>query len=141
MKSFMQNADNFICSDVMRNAKVNESANLAHKFGYTSQQFARIKAFAEWQFCEGYAQLPVILPWGDASVSSPWVDDSARFELTDIGAINCYGEEFLRSWCARAHEALHDEKLLDELKQWSENASYKQGFPYRNPIELYGLEW
>ncbi len=139
MKSFMQNADNFICKDINRNAEVNKSANLARKFGYSDQQLARIKALAEWQFLYNFSS--VSDEWNGFSIHSPWMDDSARFELTDIGAINCYGEEFLRSWCARAHEALHDEKLLDELKQWSENASYKQGFPYRNPIELYGLEW
>ena len=83
----------------------------------------------------------VSLQFGDMSINSPWIDDSARFKLTDVGAVNCYGEKFLHSWCAETHEVLKNEKLLNQLKQWAEKTSYKEGFPYRNPIEQYGLKW
>ena len=139
MKSFTQNADNFICKDINHNAEVNKSSNLAQKFGYSDQQFARIKAFAEMQFLDGISTVSLL--FGDKSINSPWIDDSARFELTDVGAVNCYGEGFLRTWCAKAHEVLKDEKSLNQLKQWSEKTSYREGFPHRNPIEQYGLKW
>lgn len=138
-KTFIQNADNFICKDIIRNAKVNASANLAQRFGYSCQEFARIKAFAEMQFLDGFSE--VSLQHDDMGIEFPWMDDSCRFELTDIGAINCYGEAFLREWCAKAYDALKDEKMLNQLRHWSLTTSYKQGFPYRNPIEQYGLEW
>ena len=131
MKSFTQNANNFICNAT--------STNLAQNFGYSHQQFARIKAFAQMQFLDGISTVSLL--FGDMSINSPWIDDSARFELTDVGAVNCYGEEFLRTWCAKAHEVLKDEKSLNQLKQWSEKTSYREGFPYRNPIEQYGLKW
>ena len=139
MKSFTQNADNFISKDIIRNAEVNKSENLAQKFGYSDQDFARIKALAEMQFLDGIST--VSLQHEGMSINSPWIDGSARFELTDVGAVNCYGEGFLRSWCAKAHEVLKDEKSLNQLKQWSEKTSYREGFPYRNPIEQYGLAW
>ena len=139
MKSFTQNADNFICNDINHNAEVNKSANLANILGYSHQDFARIKALAEMQFLDGISTVSLL--FGDMSINSPWIDDSARFELTDVGAVNCYGEEFVRTWCSKAHEVLKDEKLLNQLKQWSEKTSYREGFPYRNPIEQYGLAW
>ena len=53
MKSFTKNADNFIFKDINHNAEVNKSANLANILGYSDQQFARIKAFAQMQFLDG----------------------------------------------------------------------------------------
>ena len=95
MKSFTQNADNFICKDINHNAEVNKTANLAKILGYSDQQFARIKAFAQMQFLDGIST--VSLQHEGMSINSPWIDDSARFELTDVGAVNCYGEEFIRT--------------------------------------------
>ena len=74
-------------------------------------------------------------------IHCPWMDCTARFELTDVGAINLYGEAFLREWCRKANEALKDEGLMKQLKEWSERTNYVEKFPYRNPIERFGLVW
>ena len=74
-------------------------------------------------------------------IHCPWMDCTARFELTDIGAINLYGEAFLRKWRRKANEVLKDEGLMKQLKEWSEKTSYMEKFPYRNPIERFGLVW
>ena len=108
-------------------------------FGYSQQQFARIKAFADMQFLENINDVSV--DNGFMSINSPWMDDSARFELTDIGAVECYGEELLKQFCEKADIALHDEKRLAQLKEWSEKTTYHPKYPWKNPVEKFGLEW
>ena len=72
-------------------------------------------------------------------VYCPWMDGTARFKLTDVGAMNLYGEAFLREWCGKASEALKDTGLRKHLKDWSERTTYAEKIPYRNPIERFGL--
>ena len=97
------------------------------------------------QFLEeiGFDEGGVTVEWdeGFMNVHCPWMDGSARFELTDIGAVNCYGEELVREWCRKANEALKDEGLRKQLKDWSERTSYVEKYPYRNPTEKFGLVW
>lgn len=78
---------------------------------------------------------------GYMSINCPWMDDSARFELTDIGTVQCYGEELLKQFCEKADIALHDEKRLAQLKEWSEKTTYHPKYLWKNPIEKFGLEW
>ena len=108
-------------------------------FGYSQQQFARIKAFADMQFLEDIHDVSV--DNGFLSIHCPWMDDSARFELTDIGAVQLYGEELLREFCKKADIALHDEKRLAQLKEWSEKTAYHPKCPWKNPVEKFGLVW
>ena len=145
-RSFMQNADNFLHKDKSRNSELDKRADLATKFGYSAQQFGRIKALADMQFLEeigvdGADGITAEWTEGWQTINCPWMDSSARFELTDIGAVNCYGEELVREWCGKASEALKNKELLAKLKEWSERTSYVEKFPYRNPIERFGLVW
>ena len=145
-EQFMHNPDNFLHKDKSRNSELDKTANLAEKFGYTEQQFSLIKALADMQFLEEIGidgTDGVTATWEEEwkIINSPWMDGSARFELTDIGAVNCYGEELVRYWCSKANEALKDKELLARLKDWSERTSYVEKYPYRNPIEKFGLMW
>ena len=112
---------------------------------YGSQQLARIKLLAEWQFLEEIAlddpNEGVSLYYEDIGINCPWMDTSARFELTDEGAVKEYGEEFLIKWCDKANIALQDKSLLEKLKSYSENTTYHPKYPDRNPIEKFGLMW
>ena len=145
-EQFMHNPDNFLGSDKTQNSELDKKANLAEKFGYTDQQFGLIKALADMQFLEEIGvdgTDGVTAEWteGCMTINSPWMDGTARFELTDIGAVNCYGEELVREWCEKANEALKSKELLAKLKDWSERTSYVAKYPYRNPIEQFGLMW
>ena len=145
-EQFMHNPDNFLQEDKARNSELDKTANLAKRFGYTEQQFSLIKALADMQFLEdigldGTDDVTAAWQEGGQTISSPWMDSSARFELTDIGAVNCYGETLLREWCSKANEALKDTGLRKQLKDWSERTSYVEKYPYRNPIEKFGLVW
>ena len=145
-EKFMHNPDNFLHKDKIRNSELDKIANLAEKFGYSAQQFSLIKALADMQFLEeigvdGTDGVTARWTEGCMTINSPWMDDSARFELTDIGAVNCYGNELVREWCSKANEALKDKELLARLKDWSERTSYVEKYPYRNPIERFGLVW
>lgn len=145
-EQFMHNPDNFLDSDKARNSELDKTANLAKRFGYTEQQFGLIKALADMQFLEeigvdGTDGITAEWTEGWQTINSPWLDSSARFELTDIGAVNCYGEKLVREWCSKANEALKDKELLAKLKDWSERISYVEKYPYRNPIEKFGLVW
>ena len=108
-------------------------------FGYSQQQFARIKAFADMQFLEDINDVTVHT--GYMTINSPWIDESGRFEFTDIGAVECYGEEVVKEFCEKADIALHDEKRLAQLKEWSERTVYHPKYPWKNPVEEFGLEW
>ena len=144
--AFCHNPDNFLHSDKSRNSELDKTADLARKFGYSTQQFGRIKALADMQFLEeigvdGTDEVTVDCDKEWMTINSPWLDSSARFELTDIGAVNCYGEEVVREWSKKANKALQNKELLAELKNWSERTSYVEKYPYRNPIERFGLVW
>ena len=108
-------------------------------FGYSQQQFARIKAFADMQFLEDIHD--VSIDNGFMDINCPWMDDSARFELTDIGAVKLYGEELLREFCEKADIALQNKTLLAQLKEWSETITYLPKYPWKNPVEKFGLVW
>ena len=145
-EAFCHNSDNFLHKDTTKNAELDRNADLARKFGYTDQQFSIIKALADMQFLEEIGvdgTDGVTAEWteGWQTINSPWMDGSARFELTDIGAVNCYGEELVREWCGKANEALKSKELLAKLKDWSERTSYVAKYPYRNPTEKFGLVW
>ena len=144
-EEFCHNPDNFLHKDKSQNSELDKKANLAEKFGYTAQQFGLIKALADMQFQEDidFDEGGITVEWEEdgMDVHCPWMDCTARFELTDVGAINLYGEAFLREWCRKANEALKDEGLMKQLKDWSERTSYVEKFPYRNPIERFGLVW
>ena len=145
-EQFMHNPDNFLQEDKARNSELDKTANLAKRFGYTEKEFSFIKALADMQFLEdigldGTDGVTATWQEGWQTISSPWMDSSARFELTDIGAVNCYGETLLREWCRKANEALKDTGLRKQLKDWSERTSYVEKYPYRNPIEKFGLVW
>ena len=145
-EQFMHNPDNFLQKDKARNSELDKTANLAKRFGYTEQQFGLIKALANMQFLEdigldGTDGITAEWTEGWQTINSPWMDSSARFELTDIGAVNLYGETVLREWCEKANEALKDTGLRKQLKDWSERTSYVEKYPYRNPIEKFGLMW
>ena len=144
-EQFMHNPDNFLHKDKSRNSELDRNADLARKFGYSAQQFSLIKALADMQFLEeiGVDEGGITAMWteGWQTINSPWMDSTARFELTDIGAVNCYGEELVREWCSKANEALKDTGLIKQLKDWSERTSYVEKYPYRNPIEKFGLMW
>ena len=145
-ETFCHNPDNFLHKDKSRNSELDKTANLAEKFGYSSQQFGLIKALADMQFLEeigvdGTDGVTVDCGKEWMTINSPWMDSSARFELTDIGAVNCYGEELVREWCKKANKALQNKELLAELKNWSERTSYVEKYPYRNPTERFGLVW
>ena len=144
-EQFMHNPDNFLHKDRSRNSELDKTANLAKRFGYAEKEFSLIKALAVMQFLEDIncdeGGITVECDEEGVAVHCPWMDSSARFELTDIGAINCYGEELVREWCEKASEALKDTGLLAKLKEWSEKTRYVEKFPYRNPIERFGLVW
>ena len=143
--NFMHNPDNFLHEDKSTNSALDKKANLAKRLGYTDQQFGLIKALADMQFLEdiGFDEDGITVEWDEEGIAihCPWMDGSARFELTDIGAVNLYGEELLREWCGKASEALKDTGLLAKLKDWSEKTRYVEKYPYRNPIERFGLVW
>ena len=144
-EQFMHNPDNFLQKDKSTNFALDKKANLAKRLGYTNQQFSLIKALADMQFLEdiGFDEDGITVEWDEEgiAINCPWMDGSARFELTDIGAINLYGETVLREWCSKANEALKDTGLRKQLKDWSERTSYVEKYPYRNPIEKFGLVW
>ena len=108
-------------------------------FGYSQQQFARIKAFADMQFLEDTHDVSV--DNGFMDINSPWIDDSGRFELTDIGAVQLYGEELLKKFCEKADIALQNDAILARLKEWSEKTVYHPKYPWKNPVEKFGLKW
>ena len=84
---------------------IDAKAVLAHKFGYAEQDWARIKALASMQFCEEwfcddeYEDIRSLLVFEeeDVVIDCPWMEDTGRYELTDEGALNFYGEDFLKS--------------------------------------------
>ena len=144
-EAFCHNPDNFLYKDKARNSELDKTANLAKRFGYTEKEFGLIKALADMQFLEDIDcdEGGVTVEWAEEcmDIHCPWMDGSARFELTDVGAIHLYGEAFLREWCRKASEALKDKELLSKLKDWSERTSYVEKYPYRNPIEKFSLVW
>ena len=83
----------------------------------------------------------ITLEFEGISINCPWIDSSGRFELTDEGAVDEYGEEFLREWCKKASLALENSSLIEQLKEWSLKTTYVERYPYRNPIEQFGLVW
>ena len=119
--------------------------SLQKKLGYDDKEWFRIKALANMQFLEEIAlENPdegVTLEFEGININCPQMDSSGRFELTDKGAVDEYGEEFLSEWCKKASLALKKPLLVEQLKEWSLKTTYVERYPYRNPIEQFGLVW
>ena len=56
-------------------------------------------AFVQWNY-EGNSVIPsaargneISFEYQDMNITNPWIDESARFELTDAKAVETYGEE------------------------------------------------
>ena len=51
-----------------------------------------VKTFAEWQ--ASVLDEPIVsFPWQDRTISDPWLDPSARFQLDNPTACRTYGED------------------------------------------------
>ena len=80
---------------------------------YTKEQLDMIRNFADEQFrhaCETDFAGDYIFVTSEEfgiNVINPWIDSSARFELSDEGAIDEWGIDLVRSFC---------ESVLDHLK-------------------------
>lgn len=95
---------------------INSEMNLAQKFGYTEQEFGEIKALADKQLkneLEGIYEYPDIVfldndEVGETVISLWYVngEKGRSYKLTDEGAVNVYGEKFVREWCKLAHDFL-----------------------------------
>ena len=118
--------------------------SLQKKLGYTDEVWKQIKEFAELQF---EADVPdedvppekreipgvslVVENW-DVDINNPWLDLSARFPLSDEGAVKEYGFEFLKAWCEKADAYIKAhgfenlkkqlEKRIEEVQRMIEKA-------------------
>lgn len=76
-------------------------------FGYTEKEWTLIKQLADRQFDNEDTKVSLVHQETDIDVHDPWMDQSARFELTDEQAIAEWGEEFLGKWCEKAAKYLN----------------------------------
>lgn len=68
----------------------------------TEDCLEQVKAFAEKNFSANDPAL--VVETGDISVTNPWVDESARFPLTDEQAMVTWGIRVVVDFCIKAME-------------------------------------
>ena len=71
---------------------------------FTTEQLTQIKSFADWQFDNCVDTIKVLSSKHATSVTNPWYDSSARFELTTEQAEKEWGAELVRDFCKSAWE-------------------------------------
>ena len=87
------------------------------KFGYSAEQWARLKILAEFQFDTEVDCVAILDEENGQYVHCPWVDTSSRFHLSDEEAIKERGEVFLKRWCKVAETFLREHCINGE-KYW-----------------------
>ena len=64
-----------------------------------------VRTFAEWQ-TSVMDEPAVSFEWLDRSISDPWLDPSARFQLGDIQAVETYGIDNVMTFILNATDLL-----------------------------------